>query len=123
MKIDERTGLPELPKGYFWRVFEDEHLGYAHLAIRKRYGIISWTVMSSVIQGPFRPSSVDATYMGGVHLSINQVDDAALQYSAKRLYRTWKDKLDLLAEREAARKKYVGDYPPKTLNTNESEQA
>lgn len=114
MKIDERTGLPELPKGYFWRVFEEEYYGYAHLAIRKRYGIISWTVMSSVIQ---------TTYAGGVHLSINQVDDAALQSSAKRLYRMWRDKLDLLAEREAARKKYVGDYPPKTLNTNESEQA
>lgn len=125
MKIDERTGLPELPKGYFWSVSEDEYTSHAQLAIRKRFGIISWTVTSSGIQAPFRRNSPykDGRPIVGVPLLIDQVDDAALQYSAKRLYRTWRDELDLRAEREAARKKYVGDYPPKTLNNNESEQA
>ena len=48
MNIDETTGLPALPEGYFWRVRQGS-LYMDHLELRKRIWFGSWKVHERVL--------------------------------------------------------------------------
>lgn len=49
MKIDENTGLPELPEGHFWRI-KDSSPEYLRVQIRKRAWIGSKVMAWSVVR-------------------------------------------------------------------------
>lgn len=136
--VDKTTGFPELPEGYWWRVFETRapKPGYGS------YGLFGPTVLV-VRVGIFRkekdtkkvlrffrvPTLVDR--MAG-HVDIRhevELTDSILFEKATEAYRTWKDtearilkeKIERRAEiaeaeRQAQhRAQFLGDYPPKAL--------
>lgn len=89
MKIDENTGLPELPEGYFWRVKSDIAGTKVHLMRKRKY-----------LPGV----SVGSTY---IYLSPARTTQRAIELAAS-------DVLDALSEKEVLRP-FKGDYPPKML--------
>lgn len=90
MAIDESTGLPELPEGYFWRV--KESVG-DYLRIQMRRRVFFW---SEVVE------------WSGVNKNI--ASKFEIQMAAKHV-------LLLVQEKKVDPKwrKYLGDYPPKKL--------
>lgn len=88
-KIDDRTGLPELPKGYFWRVTRGFCSEYVEVQIRKRVLFVFSRTVTYSTQNKARlnPYSLRSTAIHALR-DFNPESD-------------WK--------------KYVGDYPPKKL--------
>lgn len=116
MQIDESTGLPELPEGYFWRV-EDTYkisgLGTwpaIHVMLLKNTTELRWfkrVPATLVIDNKFRHRD-DVAQNGGIKRAISDL--------AKHIYGNNKDRMGILNPLEAEMKKYVGDYPPKNIN-------
>jgi hypothetical protein len=91
MNIDETTGLPELPEGYFWRI-KKFIAPYARVEIRRADKFFSTLIESGVL---YRAETGD-------HKKI--VDTA--QFALKK----WNEYRGL-----SARESVYGDYPPKKL--------
>lgn len=100
MNIDPNTGLPELPPGHFWRI--TEQWIYWNLKIKRRRGWFTWTVASTTIH-----RHDDA----GWTIARLNYEDYLQDVAAELHQKTFRDP-------EIA-SKYLGDYPPKSLNTKE----
>lgn len=113
IKIDETTGLPELPEGHFWSVCDD----YTTICVeirkrRKRFGskrVIKGHVYR-IIDGD------DGKIFGHAIFALDDRDltPEAIQASAKRLLADWR-KRDESILRYEENKKLLGAYPPKKL--------
>lgn len=100
MDIDPNTGLPELPPGHFWRITEDWL--FWEIKIKRRRGWLTFTVSSGTIHRHEDPgwTIYSATF------------EEYLQGAARDLHhKTFRA--------PAIASKYLGDYPPKSLNTKE----
>lgn len=86
-EIDESTGLPKLPKGYFWRVV-DSGEEYVRVQVRKK------TLLSSKVKGWCPVRKKDA--------SKSTILSAA-RYAMREM------------ARDTDWRSYIGDYPPKKL--------
>lgn len=87
--IDETTGLPELPAGFFWRITRGIGSEYVYLQIRQRRWYGSKKVAASIIEK--------------AEISVSEI-----LWSANHALR----KFDPSGSRH---KQFVGDYPPNTL--------
>lgn len=87
-EIDESTGLPELPEGYFWRVTPGSGSRYVYLQMRKRRWLGSKLIDDSIL----RKSEIT------VELVQRRATKILLDFNPDSDY-----------------KKFVGDYPPKKL--------
>ena len=96
-------GLPELPDGYFWRVYESS-THYARVALVYRR-LWRWA------------TEVDSIVLPKYELSAPQIQQAAEDlYGRNKVRATGGDKW----------KQFLGDYPPKSLlgsKTNAAEDA
>lgn len=117
--IDPQTGLPSLPEGYFWRVFE-EYGPWIGLFFREeqtvekeiRYGFLNRKVRTEtttvVVDRFIRRYHIDLKFSD----PVVQISDAAVW-----LLRTLPG--HLLEETSALNlDAYLGDYPPKSLLTD-----
>lgn len=89
--IDEQTGFPVLPEGFFWRVTRGVWSEYVYLQIRRRRLIGSVRHADSILRK-------------------SEVTPAKLRYSAGRC-------LEEFDPSGAKHKAFVGDYPPKRLRS------
>lgn len=116
MKIDETTGLPELPEGYFWRVYgqvDDGDYWYQ--------GQLCITLQEQYMRKRlWRKDVEDTRTIRKAFLSKKtyeevkrqgSTDDSIVRGLARGIMLDEKDKL----EWETFTKKYVGDYPPNKL--------
>lgn len=87
--IDQNTGLPGLPDGFFWRITRGAGSEYVELQIRRR----RWFGSKKCADWPIQKSRV----------SVRTILEAA-QYAL--------DRFDKSGKRH---KRFVGDYPPKKL--------
>ncbi|GAA1412063.1 hypothetical protein AUR04nite_00110 [Glutamicibacter uratoxydans] len=113
IKIDETTGLPELPEGHFWNVLEGHYnVGLEIRKHRKRFG--SKVIISGVVRR-IRDDGEEfylSTAVDGV--SDEDFTPEAIFYSAKLLLNEWR-KRDATILRYEENKKLLGAYPPKKL--------
>lgn len=94
MKIDEATGLPELPKGYFWRVHETHNeSNYFRVSLMRKK---IWPLGRGVVE----EWTAD---------SITEMSEPRVLDMANWVYREWR-KL-----RTSGNETLFGDYPPKKL--------
>ncbi len=93
MTIDENTGLPSLPEGYFWHVRKDLEGDY-HVTIRR-----GWHYLLSY--------KVEGLWIVREPLTRNNVS-----YKAQRVYDKWQTRV----ANKSVDKELTGSYPPKTLN-------
>lgn len=131
-KMNENTGLPELPDGYFWRV--ENYDGGIHGVPM----VYLWLMRGTGRKLPknrilaklalwwdenYEARAVDYYCLGIAEVFKESVErgitfDAAMQLwiliTAKRLVKDYEQALDIKAAQEAA-KKFVGNYPPKKL--------
>lgn len=102
--IDEGTGLPRVPKGYFWRVNRGEtmYTNYPSVELRKKVlGVFSYHVDSCWISDD---------HLGSVHdMKFGIQESATTIVCAMR-----KDEQAKAVDREVDH--LYGDYPPKKLN-------
>ena len=95
MSTSSKTGLPELPDGYFWRVSNGSSSAYLRVQImeRRRFGshVAEWSACEA--------SAVD-------HRGASEILS-----TAEYVLRKWRgpDAKDIGVSR------LLGDYPPKTL--------
>ena len=87
VELDESTGLPKLPKGYFWRVGRKDRDGDHCLYILRGVFPLCYAVKHTWIYGTL-------------------TEDKIL-YQAQDLFIDW--------SKERGSKNLVGNYPPKTL--------
>lgn len=88
MILNASTGLPEVPKGYFWRVKKSLH-PYGYVQLRKKLFIGSFLVESTI----FRQNELsERTILSDAWLTLNKVD-----FNPK------------------PKKNFYGNYPPKTI--------
>lgn len=105
--LDENTGLPELPKGYFWRVTEGHAAGIwrVHPCIRvslmKHTTRLRWFKRVPAVkeEEDYRFRRREDFQEWGVHSDIREM--------AQEIDR------EVRLDREISG--YVGDYPPKKL--------
>lgn len=112
MKIDERTGLPELLKGYFWRVGSD--VGIVTLELRRR----TWWGRSVKVTGGHVAGDKGRPFYLTWNRDAEDVSEA-LGRTARFILRDHQKQQEGLI----LKNRLTGDYPPKTLNNNEREQA
>lgn len=93
--IDPNTGLPELPEGYFWRVVDGYFANELH--IRKKFGPFSIKQEERVLNY--------YTFENGFRELLDP---------AEEIKRVAADMGKELSDPWAA---YIGDYPPKKLET------
>lgn len=91
MNIDETTGLPELPEGYFWRIKKDIY-PFAQVQIRKQGRFFSYKKYSS----PLYRSSLEYP--------------RAIVKTAEYAIESWQRQNKILGDNDV-----YGDYPPKKL--------
>lgn len=110
MKIDEEAGLPELLKGYFWRVGND--VGTVTLELRRRT-VWGWSV------------KVTGEHVaGGKGRPFYLTWDRDAEYISESLVRTARSILRSHQRQQEGlilKSRLTGDYPPKTLSTHEEE--
>lgn len=90
--IDDKTGLPELPEGYFWRVKESVSI-FVDVEIRKKWWVgsrqVAWTSM-------YR----------------SQLSKQKILECARYVLSKWRRDVTETNDSRAL----LGDYPPKSLN-------
>lgn len=97
-KVYSATVLPELPKGYFWRVKADYELRCARVQLRKKLLIGSSLVGEGLVH--------DRVWYGGPAVTSNRI-----YVKADELLSSWnKNTLTYNTLRG-----FVGDYPTKSL--------
>jgi hypothetical protein len=97
IKISEETGLPEVPKGYFWRIsrHEDRPDDTAVVELRVRRRLFGSSVARRDIAVFYKGDS-------------GQDNRRAIRYAAEKAYlRAFRS--DLIGD-------YLGDYPPRRLS-------
>lgn len=95
MDIDPNTGLPELPPDHFWRITD----GYALWALKLKYrwGPFSFTLArQSIFRAGDKATANYPSYEDYLVAQAVELYEASIQAP-----------------------KYLGDYPPKSLNTKE----
>lgn len=116
MRIDNETGLPELPEGYFWQVvpwyrYDSETPRYLEVHLKHRTTRKNW-----------RGKKIEYEYsLGNLNLRWPELVDATpkerrhnIRVVAQKVYQglSWK----LANERERVDlESLYGDYPPKKL--------
>jgi hypothetical protein len=93
MTIDENTGLPALPEGYFWNVRKDLEGDY-HVTIRRGWHYL----LSYKVQGSF--------------IIRRPLTKESLSEKAKYVYGKWQDRVRVRESDDSL----TGSYPPKSLN-------
>jgi hypothetical protein len=133
VRLDTRTGLPELPEGYWWEVAKSKSDSWREeifftVGIRTRGVVREHTVASTTFWGAFfnRRVTVPAKEVDMWVVSLSVTDENCVEVDVKFLtpenilataYRVVKRFHD---DRETARLKLqseslLGAYPPKTL--------
>lgn len=116
--IDPETGLPSLPEGYFWRVFEKYDRPRVGLYFRKEtltevptlFGFLTGKTKTKV-------SSV-SRFINDRHIDMTlQVPEAAILTAANHLLSHLPGHL-LKETSPMDFKSFYGDYPPKSLLTD-----
>ena len=115
IEIDEKTGLPELPEGYFWRVVDGHETG----SLGTYPGIEMHIMKHSTKLHWFKrvPCVVSIGFLWKPREDMTE-DSVRLDvvWMAKNVYDRYKSELPIHNEVQAAIEKYVGDYPPKNIN-------
>lgn len=93
VKIDENTGLPELPAGHYWHVRKAAIKDWHHIEIR---------------QGWIFPFSRVREY----RIETSMLTEQNLKQSARAVF----DDFEFIKARRITAKSLRGSYPPKTLN-------
>ena len=115
IKIDDKTGLPELPEGYFWRVVDGHEVGILgdypgiEVHIMKHSTKLRWFKRVPC------ESSIGYLWRNRNDISKGGVAGAIAQVAADVYYR-YKTYLPIHNEVQAEIEKYAGDYPPKNIN-------
>lgn len=109
---DPKTGLPELPKGYFYRTYEGHNWrdGWTYrmqIIKRKWYGGRE-LIHEKRISEP-NPDAIERT--GGTPY-LYALTDSAVLHTSKEL----KTMLDAYREVTSIEKRLLGNYPPKRIN-------
>lgn len=139
--IDLSTGLPVLPEGYFWRIDqsyeinldeEDNHLpltvnivervtqGYYELEEREKVetqSVFGIKVKKKVpvLEKVWRQRQVQRVVATGKGVDAGMLEPdlrRAIEAEAVNVYNHWLH----CQHREANAKKFVGEYPPKSIN-------
>ena len=113
MKIDENTGLPELPEGYFWRVRDGINTG-EEICPGVEVAVMKNTTKLRRFKRVPAVQEVTYSYVFRSKMTPGKVDKC-IQWLAEELYRQIRNRLpvhDALNEEIAS---YAGDYPPKKL--------
>lgn len=132
-KIDPRTGLASLPDTYFWRVTEGTYgvdpIFYLHIVHRKEEVVkwLSWfskektktTVSEEVIyEGYVWNRDVKYGSEFAKYVTPKWLQDSSV-YEYENYLEECEKSRDAQQYREGS-KKYVGDYPPKSINRKET---
>ena len=89
--LDSRTGLPKVPEGYFWRVYESDYGRYPYIALRKEVTLFGARIGSRLI----KEAMLSSTY--------NDVLEEAYGVYRKVFSPQWYTNV-------------LGDYPPNKLD-------
>lgn len=125
-ETDLSTGLPALPEGMYWRVSESRTFYYEPAVcvaiVTDKVGEATERVRN--MWGRNKYISVDKPYTETVYseavrcedsydlLDIADITDEDISRTADLVYAGYLKNLG----KEAKRKRYLGDYPPKSLN-------
>jgi len=98
MKMDETTGLPELPEGYFFRVHKQSSYSKYHYVTmfrKKQKRFLFWTYTRNV----------ELIFNDMIHPTLTKENVRQAAINCTRQWERWKSSDGSL----------VGDYPPKSL--------
>lgn len=109
-EITTPTGLPELPEGYYWRVFKDKyHDGDYFVAVMRQKTYLWLKIIPRTVEERVMYSRmVDDRGLGiyGGALSKKNIISTC-NYLVRRMEET--------LQRQKAEEEFLGDYPPKSL--------
>lgn len=126
IKTDLATGLPELPEGMYWRVSESRtfYYGLAVCVAIVTDKVEKTTKRVRNMWGFFKDVTVNRHYTETIYskvvcyedsddrLDIADITDEDISRTAEIAYAGYLRDFG----KEAKRKRYLGDYPPKSLN-------
>lgn len=114
-KIDETTGLPELPEGYFWRVIDGYDVGTG----LGTYPGVEVVLMKTTTKLRWFKRVPTNREVGSCWTHRNDIQPGgvpdAIKDLAQTVYRRAKSQLPIHDEVAAEIAQYAGDYPPKKL--------
>lgn len=116
--IDPKTGLPSLPEGYFWRVFEEHSYSKIGLFFSEEVSTEVPTLFG-FLTGKTKMKIITKTRcIQDYHIDMTfQVPEAAIVEAAENLLSNLAGHL-LIQAAPLDLKDYYGDYPPKSILTD-----
>lgn len=97
--IDEETGLPALPEGYFWRVRDANYKGHAYVELRSTYKRRYWLFWKKLYSTKLHEEMVLAPI------------------TRPRVLKEAQDCIQAVQNHLVSDYSLIGDYPPKNLYT------